>query len=110
MYIDEHGARWFKGNLHTHTTDSDGQMSPDDCAALYRGRGYDFLSLTDHWKLSGTRTHENGLLLLSGVYIQIHQQSAPALTRFFQIQRSFIGRSCFLPDAIARCGQTSTHR
>ena len=66
MYIDEHGARWFKGNLHTHTTDSDGRMSPDDCAGLYCGRGYDFLSLTDHWKISKTRIHECGILLLSG--------------------------------------------
>ena len=41
-------------------------MTPDACAALYRGHGYDFLSLTDHWKISETRVLENGLLLLSG--------------------------------------------
>ena len=66
MYIDRYGARWFKGNLHTHTTVSDGRMSPEDCAALYRAHGYDFLSLTDHWKVSSGRTDESGLLLLSG--------------------------------------------
>lgn len=66
MYIDKTGARWFKGNLHTHTTLSDGRISPEDCAALYRSRGYDFLSLTDHWRFSETRLHESGLLLLSG--------------------------------------------
>ena len=67
MYIDEHGARWFKGNLHTHTTESDGRMSPDDCAALYAAHGYDFLSLTDHWRISKTDRHPCGILLLSGV-------------------------------------------
>ena len=67
MYIDEHGARWFKGNLHTHTTESDGRISPDDCAALYTAHGYDFLSLTDHWRISKTGRHPCGILLLSGV-------------------------------------------
>jgi len=66
MYIDTHGGRWFKGNLHTHTSRSDGRISPEDCAALYRSRGYDFLSFTDHWKLSDTRRTADGLLLLSG--------------------------------------------
>ena len=66
MYIDSTGARWFKGNLHTHTANSDGRISPEDCVALFRKNGYDFLSLTDHWKLSETRIHENGMLLLSG--------------------------------------------
>ena len=74
MYIDSHGAKWFKGNLHTHTTDSDGRISPGDCAALYRGRGYDFLSFTEHWKVSPNRTHENGLLLLSGVEYDFGRQ------------------------------------
>ena len=66
MYIDSTGARWFKGNLHTHTTNSDGRISPEDCIALFRKNGYDFLSLTDHWKISETRVHESGMLLLSG--------------------------------------------
>ena len=66
MYIDEKGARWFKGNLHTHTTNSDGRMSPGDCIALFEKNGYDFLSLTDHWKISETRISDGGMLLLSG--------------------------------------------
>jgi hypothetical protein len=39
---------WFKGNLHTHTTNSDGDSDPDDVVAWYRDAGYDFLALTDH--------------------------------------------------------------
>jgi hypothetical protein len=41
-------ASWFKGNTHTHTTNSDGDSSPDDVAAWYRSHGYDFLVLSDH--------------------------------------------------------------
>lgn len=39
---------WFRGNLHTHTTNSDGDSSPDAVVAWYRDAGYDFLALTDH--------------------------------------------------------------
>ena len=38
-----------KGNLHTHTTWSDGMHSPAETAKHYRSKGYDFLALTDHW-------------------------------------------------------------
>jgi hypothetical protein len=42
------GARWFKGNLHTHTVNSDGDSTPDDVVRWYRERDYQFLALTDH--------------------------------------------------------------
>ncbi len=38
-----------KGNLHTHTTWSDGCTYPQETAEHYRSKGYDFLALTDHW-------------------------------------------------------------
>ena len=43
---------WFKGNLHTHTTQSDGLLSPEEAIAWYREHGYDFLALTDHWVIT----------------------------------------------------------
>lgn len=45
-------GQWLKGNLHTHTTLSDGQQSPQERVAAYEARGYDFLALTDHDKLA----------------------------------------------------------
>jgi hypothetical protein len=41
-------ARWFKGNTHTHTLNSDGDSTPDDVVRWYREHDYDFLVLTDH--------------------------------------------------------------
>ena len=38
-----------KGNLHTHTTRSDGHYAPEEVARHYRENGYDFLAITDHW-------------------------------------------------------------
>ena len=41
-------ARWYKGNTHTHTLNSDGDSTPDEVARWYREHGYQFLVLTDH--------------------------------------------------------------
>jgi hypothetical protein len=43
---------WLKGNLHAHTLESDGDSTPVEMAAWYRDRGYDFLAITDHDKLT----------------------------------------------------------
>lgn len=45
---DHPPLRWFKGNTHTHTLNSDGDSTPDDVVTWYREHGYHFLVLTDH--------------------------------------------------------------
>ena len=42
------GGNWYKGNLHCHTTDSDGKLTPSEVVELYRSAGYDFLAISDH--------------------------------------------------------------
>lgn len=37
-----------RGNLHAHTTFSDGVRTPSALVAEYESRGYDFLAITDH--------------------------------------------------------------
>ena len=41
-------GRWFKGNVHTHSTASDGTRTPEQLVEIYSDAGYDFLSITDH--------------------------------------------------------------
>ncbi len=61
-------GKWYKGNLHAHTTNSDGAMTPEETVAFYRDAGYDFLSLTDHWKVSVADVPpDDRFLLLLGV-------------------------------------------
>lgn len=38
----------FRGNLHSHTTNSDGCLAPAESVAAFRERGYDFLCLSEH--------------------------------------------------------------
>ena len=44
----ERPGRFWRGNLHTHSTLSDGVLSPEEVCRRYRAEGYDFISLTDH--------------------------------------------------------------
>lgn len=39
---------WYKGNLHTHTINSDGDSTPNEVATWYKEHRYHFLVLTDH--------------------------------------------------------------
>jgi hypothetical protein len=41
-------GRWYKGNTHTHTVNSDGDSTPDEVVRWYREHDYQFLVLTDH--------------------------------------------------------------
>ncbi|MBP8130151.1 MAG: CehA/McbA family metallohydrolase [Candidatus Hydrogenedentes bacterium] len=58
---------WLKGNLHTHTTNSDGDLSPQESVATYAALGYDFLMVSDHdcfTKTKGLDPH--GMVLIPG--------------------------------------------
>lgn len=47
-YSEWSGGSWLRGNLHTHTTRSDGRRPPQEVIDDYAARGYDFLMLSDH--------------------------------------------------------------
>jgi hypothetical protein len=42
------GTFW-RGNLHSHSTCSDGTKSPEDVCKFYQAMGYHFVSITDHF-------------------------------------------------------------
>lgn len=43
------GGSWLRCALHAHTTNSDGELSPERLALHYERAGYDVLCITDHW-------------------------------------------------------------
>jgi hypothetical protein len=54
---------WLRCALHTHTTNSDGELSPDLLVRHYDWAGYDVLAITDHWVRTAERS-TNGLLVI----------------------------------------------
>ncbi len=43
-------GRFFRGNLHAHSTVSDGALDPGSLIDAYRRNGYDFIAVTDHFR------------------------------------------------------------
>jgi len=42
-------GRFYRGNVHTHSNNSDGDLEPSDVCQRYQDAGYDFVCLSDHY-------------------------------------------------------------
>ncbi len=64
------GGQWLRGNLHAHTTRSDGARDVQEVIDDYAARGYDYLAITDHDIFTSETDHANwdnrGMVLLPG--------------------------------------------
>jgi len=43
-------GKFWRGNLHGHSTGSDGRLTPAQVCEAYRAAGYDFTAITDHFR------------------------------------------------------------
>jgi hypothetical protein len=69
-YFQGPGAIWLRGNLHTHTQNSDGAATPQEVISHYASLGYDFLMLSDHDVLADYRGLDAcGMTLIRGVEV-----------------------------------------
>ncbi|UVI30673.1 CehA/McbA family metallohydrolase [Paenibacillus spongiae] len=62
----EEGARWYKGDFHTHTVLSDGKMTPERNMEQAEIMGLDFFVATDH-NLISTSWPQGRALVIPGV-------------------------------------------
>lgn len=76
-------GQFWRGNIHGHSTNSDGHLSPEAVCRAYQDQGYDFVCLSDHflprydYPVSDTRAYRtNGFTTLFGA--EVH---APKTTR-----------------------------
>ncbi|MDI1240292.1 MAG: CehA/McbA family metallohydrolase [bacterium] len=65
--------KWYKGNTHTHTLNTDGRDVPYDVAKWYREHGYNFVVITDHEYITGVEPL-NTLLGRTGSFLVISGQ------------------------------------
>ena len=56
---------WLRCALHAHTTNSDGEMSPDMLVRHYEWAGFDVLAITDHWVRTVERSTRKLLVIPS---------------------------------------------
>lgn len=82
---------YFKANLHTHTTISDGVLSAEETKARYKALGYSILALTDHSVVAEHQSlNDEDFLLLTGVEVDVEEdvivvngRRSPTKTRHF---------------------------
>jgi len=60
------GANLYKGQLHCHTTNSDGKNDPEEVVEAYKEAGYNFISITDHNFITPDPQIE-GIMFIPGV-------------------------------------------
>ena len=65
--------KWYKGNTHTHTLNTDGRDVPYEVAKWYREHGYNFVVITDHEYITPIQPL-NDLLGRSGTFLVISGQ------------------------------------
>jgi len=61
-------VKFAKGVLHCHTTESDGNLSPEELIKKYREEGFDFVAVTDHRDKPEPHCYPDidGILVLEG--------------------------------------------
>lgn len=69
-YSDLDRGEWLRGNLHTHTLQSDGSRPPQEVIDDYASRGYGFLMLADHDVFTSethyARWNSRGMVMIPG--------------------------------------------
>jgi len=67
-------AQYYKANLHTHSTISDGKLTPQELKEAYKSKGYSILSITDHNVVADhSDLTDNSFLMLTGAEYNIDQ-------------------------------------
>ncbi len=79
-------GRFWRGNIHTHSNQSDGALAPEAVVDAYKNAGYDFLMLSEHfiahynWPINDTQKfRSNDFTTLIGVELHAPETSAGEL-------------------------------
>ena len=79
-------GRFWRGNLHTHSNLSDGALEPKAVVDAYKGAGYDFMMLSEHfighfdWPIADTRPfRSNSFTTILGSELHAPETSAGEL-------------------------------
>lgn len=75
-YLLPQNGQFFKANLHSHSTFSDGKLTPQEMKDLYKSHGYSIVAYTDHDLMFHHRElNDSDFLTLSGFEIYANQET-----------------------------------
>ncbi len=71
-YLLPQNTKFYKANLHAHSTVSDGALSPEELKNAYKQHGYSILAITDHFKLEDhSDLNDDDFLMITGCELAI---------------------------------------
>ncbi len=99
MFVCSHAPRKkaYKIQLHCHTTESDGQLSPADAMLEYKRLGFDAVAITDHDSLTTAPTADpggHGMLFIMSIEESFSIPAYPERTAHM----TAVGTSFYYPD------------
>ena len=66
---------FYKANLHAHSTESDGRLTPAELKEAYKAQGYSVLSITDHeFMLPHHDLSDPGFLMMTGFEMDFSEE------------------------------------
>ncbi len=71
-------VKFYKASLHTHSTVSDGKLSPVEVRDAYKEKGYSILALTDHSVIvEHPELNQEDFVMITGVEIDMDDRDDP---------------------------------
>jgi len=84
-YLLPKEGKFYKANLHCHSTLSDGNLTPEELKKAYKENGYDILAITDHeYMVDHTDLSDDDFLMLNGYEMYVKDMTEPELGRFYR--------------------------
>jgi hypothetical protein len=77
-------GEWLKCQFHAHSLCSDGELPPDSLADAYYHRGFDVLTISDHWVMTKV-DGPDGLLVIPGAELGVDPVGGPMSPEFLAI-------------------------
>ncbi len=75
-YLLPKEGKFYKSNLHCHSTNSDGKMTPEELKQQYKSKGYNVVAFTDHEILvDNSHLNDEDFIALTGCEISISEQT-----------------------------------
>lgn len=75
IYLLSKEGNFYKANLHSHTTFSDGTLTPEQSKEVYQKQGYSIIAFTDHRIYKNHKyLNDDKFLAIAGYEIDINEQ------------------------------------
>jgi len=77
-YLLPKTGKFYKANLHCHTTCSDGKLTPEQIKEAYKSRGYSVVAYTDHYLIvPHDELTDESFVALNAYEMEVHDTRAP---------------------------------